>query len=205
MCGGESGASNPRSRTYSRSRAWCCTSPPLGMDSQQCTLRQIAQNGTNAAPHVVACHLADLHVHVHVHATEVAGPAAVEQVAERNERGGLAGLARRVQHEVALAADQPQQFLHVHPLQRRNPVVVVRTRRPFGVEEAHGPIMALAAYRSPSGRRRPALWRVQAGGGAGEIGGDGTAAGQTFDGDMSILRAGLGIVCVRWWRRMDGC
>ncbi len=36
---------------------------------------------------------------VHVHATEIAGLAAVEQVAQRDERGGLADPARRVQPE----------------------------------------------------------------------------------------------------------
>ena len=88
---------------------------------------------------------------VHVHAPEVAHFAAVEQVAQGDQGGGLAGLARRVQHEVALGPNQGQKFIDVHPVQGRDGVVLVRAHRPFGVEEAHGPIMALAAHRCARG------------------------------------------------------
>ncbi len=56
---------------------------------------QAAQNGADTPRGVVARHLADLDVHVH--AAEVARFAAVGEVAQGDERGGLAGLARRVQ------------------------------------------------------------------------------------------------------------
>ena len=102
--------------------------------------------------HVVARHLGGFDVHVH--ATEVAHCAAVQEVAERDERGGLPGLARRVQHEVALGPNQAQEFINVHPIQGRNRVVVFRAHRPFGVEEAHGPIMALVARRCGRGALR---------------------------------------------------
>ena len=73
------------------------------------------------------------------------------EVAQGDEGGGLAGLARRVQHEVALGPNQGQKFIDIHPVQRPDGVVVLRAHRPFGVEEAHGSIMALAAYRCARG------------------------------------------------------
>ena len=36
--------------------------------------------------------------------------------------------------------------MHIHPVQRPDGVVVVRAHRPFCVEEAHEPIIALAAH-----------------------------------------------------------
>ena len=112
---------------------------------QQRTLRQITQDGANAPRHIIARHLGGFDVHVH--APEIAALAAVEQVAQGDQGGGLAGLARRVQHEVALGTNQAQKFIDIHPVQGPDGVVVVRAHRPFGVEEAHGPIMALAAHR----------------------------------------------------------
>ena len=76
---------------------------------------QAAQDGANAPRHVVARHLPDLDVHVH--AAEVACFAAVQEVAEGDEGGGLAGLPRGVQYEVAFRPDQGQQLFRVHPLQ----------------------------------------------------------------------------------------
>ena len=58
-------------------------------------------------------HLADFDVHVH--ATEATHFAAVEQVAQGDQSRGLAGLARRVQHEVLLGADQAQELANVPP------------------------------------------------------------------------------------------
>ena len=105
---------------------------------------QAAQDGAHALRHVVARHLGDLHVHVH--AAEVAGLSAVEQVTQGDEGGGLAGLARRVQHEVLLGPNQGKEFIHVHAVQGRDGVVVVRAYRSCGVEEVHGPIIAFATH-----------------------------------------------------------
>ena len=112
-------------------------------------LGQAGQNGADAARGVVAGHLADLHVHVN--AAEIAGLAAVEQIAQRDQGGGLARLPRRVQHEVALRLNQVEQFADTRSLQRLDRVVVVQAHRPFGVETTHRAIIAPAA-RSESAR-----------------------------------------------------
>ena len=101
---------------------------------------QAAQDGAHAPLHVVTRHLRRFDVRAH--AAEVAGLAAVEQVAQGDQGRRLARLPRRVQHEVALRPNQAQQLVEVHPAQRRNRVVVLRAHRPLGVEESHGPIMA---------------------------------------------------------------
>ena len=85
---------------------------------------QPAEDGAHTPRGVVARRLADLHVGMH--AAEVARFAAVEQVAEGDECGGLAGLPRCVQHEVLLGPNQAQELVDVHALQRRDGVVVVR-------------------------------------------------------------------------------
>ena len=77
-------------------------------------------------------------VDVQVHATVVARAAGLEQVPQREQDGGLARLARRVQHEVALLRDQRQELGDVHPFERRDAVVLARDDGAFGVEEAHG-------------------------------------------------------------------
>ena len=59
---------------------------------------QAAEDGAHALLNIVARHLAGLDVHVH--AAEVADCPAVEQVAQGDQRGGLAGLPWRVQHEI---------------------------------------------------------------------------------------------------------
>ena len=75
---------------------------------------------------------------VHVHTAVVASAAGLEQVPQREQGGGLARLARRVQHEVALLRDQLQELGEVHSFERRDAVVIARDDGPFGVEEAHG-------------------------------------------------------------------
>ena len=104
---------------------------------------QPAEDGAHAARRVVARHLADLRVGAH--ATEIARLPAVEQVAQRDERGGLAGPARRRQHEVTLGSDQSRKFIGVQAVQRTDRIMIVRAHRACDVEEAHGPIMASAA------------------------------------------------------------
>ena len=96
---------------------------------------QLVENGPHGLPHVFTRRLAGLDVHVH--ATEVTLGAAVQQVPQRQERGGLAGLPRRVQHEILLVADEGADLAEVQPFQRRDAVVVVRDDRPRGSEEAH--------------------------------------------------------------------
>ena len=61
----------------------------------------------------------------------------------------------RILSALALPLDPLSEPGAVHPRKRRNPVAVVRAHRPFGIEEAHGRIMALAAY--PLGRRHDRL------------------------------------------------
>ncbi|MCY4374478.1 MAG: hypothetical protein OXC31_11945 [Spirochaetaceae bacterium] len=73
----------------------------------------------------------------HVHAAEGALGSAVQQVAQRQQGGRLAGLPRRVQHEEALLSDQRQHLAQVHALQRRDAVVIRGDHRSRGVEEAH--------------------------------------------------------------------
>ena len=61
---------------------------------QRSPRRHHAENGANARRHVVARHLR--HLHVDVDAAVVARLAAVQQVAQSDEGGGLAGLPRRM-------------------------------------------------------------------------------------------------------------
>ena len=75
--------------------------------------RQFGKHGAHALGHVLPHCLAVLDVGVH--AAEVALRAAVQQVAQRQQRGGLAGLPRRMQHEVFLFADQTEHFIKVDP------------------------------------------------------------------------------------------
>ena len=90
----------------------------------------------HGASHVFARGLGGLDVRIH--ATEVARVPAVQQVPQREQGGGLAGLARCMQHEVTLVADASEHVVEVQPAQRRDAVVLVRAHRPFGVELAHG-------------------------------------------------------------------
>ncbi|WP_165902816.1 hypothetical protein [Tepidimonas ignava] len=49
----------------------------------------------------------------------------VEVFHQRQQHGGFARLARRMQHKVALGLDQRQHVVHVHPRQRVEHVVVL--------------------------------------------------------------------------------
>ena len=64
----------------------------------------------------------------------------VEQVAQREQGGGLAGLARCVQHEVLLAPDERQDLVEVEAFERGDAVVLVGLDGAGGVEEAHGSV-----------------------------------------------------------------
>ena len=103
------------------------------------TRGELIQNGADGVSHVLARGLGGLDVHVH--AAEVARLAAVQQIAEGKQGGGFARLPGRVQHEVALGLDQPEDFGAIHPCKRRDAVVLRRDDGTFGVEETHGPSM----------------------------------------------------------------
>ena len=94
--------------------------------------------------------------------------AAVQQVPQREQHGGLAGLARRMKDEVALVANELADVVQVHPRQGRDAVVVRRNDGTAGVEEAHRVSIARSMIGSIStkqtiiehgssaaGRRRP--------------------------------------------------
>ena len=97
--------------------------------------RKLGQYGAHALRHVVAHRLTRLDVGVH--AAELALRAAVQQIAQRQQRRGLAGLPRRVQHEVLLVPDQAEHRVEIDPFQRRDAVVVRGHYRTCGVELAH--------------------------------------------------------------------
>ncbi|MCE2541438.1 MAG: hypothetical protein J4G16_13990 [Acidobacteria bacterium] len=97
----------------------------------------------------------------------VARGAAVQQVAERQQRRRLARLPRGVEHEVALVANETEQLVQIHAVERRDAVVVVRTNGAHGVEEAHERVVATA--RAVPGRRHGVIAH---GGGTGVVRGD---------------------------------
>ena len=98
-------------------------------------VRQLGEHGAHAFGHVLAHRLTVFDIGVQ--AAEVARLPAVQQVAQRQQRGGLAGLPRRVQHEVLLVADQAEHLVKVDPRQRRDLEVPIRPHRPGGVKRAH--------------------------------------------------------------------
>ena len=119
--------------------------------------RQRGQDGPHRPRHVLARRLADLHVHVH--AAQRAGR--VDRVAQRQEGGGLAGLARRAQDEVLPLPDEPQHVVDVDPRQRPDVVVPRRHDGTRRIEEAHGAAIVPDSPR-PSRRRPPRFdrsWR----------------------------------------------
>ena len=105
----------------------------------------LAEDDAHGALHVFAHRLGRLDVHVH--AAVVARGAGLEEVPQREQGGGLAGLARRVQHEVAFAPDQLQNLGVIDPFERRDAVMILRDDGAFGVEEAHGGQYATQATR----------------------------------------------------------
>ena len=126
------------------------------------------QDDAGRALHVVPHRLSAFHVGVYA-AVGAAG-AAVEQVAERAEGGGLAALARRVQHEVLLLPDQQQHLVQVETVQRRDAVVPVRLYRSGGVEVGDARVggggwrvhyrSLRALILSPPRRGRQIRWRA---------------------------------------------
>jgi hypothetical protein len=64
-------------------------------------------------------------------------PFAVQVLHQRQQAGGLAGLARGVEQEVSLLLDEPQHLRQVPAMQRRQAVVHVGSHRALGIEEAH--------------------------------------------------------------------
>ena len=96
---------------------------------------QFAEDGAHRLRLVFARRLARLDVHVD--AAVLAVRAAVEQVAQRQQGRGLAGLTRCVQHEVAFVPNQREQIIDIQPTQRRHAIVFLRLHRSSRVEEAH--------------------------------------------------------------------
>ena len=98
--------------------------------------RELGQYGAHGFRHVLAHRLARLDVGVH--AAEVALRAVVQQIPQRQQRRGLAGLSRRMQHEVLLVPDQTEHRVEIDPFQWRDAVVVRGHDGTCGVELAHG-------------------------------------------------------------------
>ena len=87
-------------------------------------------------PHILARGLRWFHVDVG--AAVLAGLAAVEQAAQRQQSGRLSRLAGRVQHEVALVPDELEHFRQVEAVERRDMVVARGPDRTRSVEFPHG-------------------------------------------------------------------
>ena len=100
---------------------------------------QLAENGAHGRLHVLPHGLGAFHVGVH--APKAAFRPTIQHVAQRQQRGGLAGLPRRMENEVFLLPNQSDQRRQVEPPQRRYAVVEVRLDRAGGVEKAHGSSM----------------------------------------------------------------
>ena len=98
--------------------------------------RQLIQDGAHRLLHVFAGGLPGLDVRVH--AAIVALGAAVEQIPQRQKSGGLARLARRVEDEVPLVADEAEHIAEIQTLQRGNAVVLPGADRAGSIEKAHG-------------------------------------------------------------------
>ena len=63
---------------------------------------------------------------------------AVQHIGQRQQRRCLAGLARRMEHEVLLVAHQAERFVQIDPRQRRDQVMIGRIDGTGGVERTHG-------------------------------------------------------------------
>ena len=96
---------------------------------------QLPENRPHRAGRVLPCRLA--HLHVEVDAAILPHLAAVQQVPQREQDGGLARLPRRMKDEVALVAHEFADAVQIHPRQGRNAVVVRRDDGTAGIEEAH--------------------------------------------------------------------
>ena len=98
--------------------------------------REFRQNGTHGLLDVLAHGLPGFEIGVH--APVVARLAAVQQILQCQQGGGLAGLPGRVQHEVALVPDEGEHLVEFQPTQRRDRIVLGRADRAGRIEEAHG-------------------------------------------------------------------
>ena len=99
--------------------------------------RCLAESFDRRLPRQVAT--VDSTVGITGYATVLARGPAVQHVAERQQRRGLAGLPRRMQYEVLLAPDEAKHVVKIDPLQRRDVVVVRGHDRPLGIEREHWP------------------------------------------------------------------
>ena len=97
--------------------------------------RHLVQDGPHRLLQILARGLGGFDVGID--AAQAARAAVVEQIPQRQQDGRLARLAGRVEHEVALLADELQDSAQIDPFERRNAVVVRGDDGPLGVEEAH--------------------------------------------------------------------
>ena len=104
--------------------------------------RKFGEDGADSLADVLPHRLRSLDVGVH--AANLSRLPGVEQVAQGEQRRGLAGLPWRVQHEVLLVAYEAEHVVEVEPRQRRNVIVPVRADWAFSVE------LALARHWQPS-------------------------------------------------------
>ena len=124
---------------------------PQGCPRPDC---QLDEHGAHC---VFARRLAGLDVRVH--AAISALRAAVQQIPQCQQGGGLARLARAVQNEILLVPDELEDLVEIQPFQGRDAVVVRRNHGAGGVEDPHGRSMAGPMSRGrlyrPSGSRPP--------------------------------------------------
>ena len=113
----------------------------------------MAEYGAHGRAYILAGRLAGLDVHVDAPIP----PAAVQLFHQREQRGGLAGLARGVQDEVLALFDKQQDGGQIEPRQRRDEIVNLGIDRPCRVEEAHAgsvaPLPSLVCPTKRPGRR----------------------------------------------------
>ena len=119
----------------------------------------LVQDGPHGCPHILARGLGRLDVDVDT--AVLAGRAAVQQLLQREQRRGLAGLARCVQDEVLPPRDEEQELVEVETVERRHVVVDLRDDGTFGVEEAHGG--SIAPFRDAKAAARGGVTRDQRG------------------------------------------
>ena len=116
--------------------------------------RDHLEYGTHGGAHILAGRLSGLHVCVQ--APVLAPGAAVQQVAQRQQRRRLAGLPGRVEHDVSPAADELQHFVEIKPVERGNAVVPSSMHRSGGVEVAHVRQAGDARHQRTS-KRKPVI------------------------------------------------
>ncbi len=104
------------------------------IDLVACAARNLFDDRRHAHRHVFPHGLGRLDIGVHRPIASLP----VQVIRQRQQTGGLAGLARGVQQKVFLSFDQAENLFQVPALQRGQTVVLFAANRPFGVEKTHG-------------------------------------------------------------------